>query len=43
VRTENGKTTEIRIKLDSLVNDGDMRQNIPLRRGDVLVVPQSRF
>jgi len=43
VRTENGKTTEIRIKLDSLVNDGDMKQNILLHRGDVLVVPQSRF
>ena len=43
VRTENGKTSEIRVKLDALVNYGDMRQNIPLRRGDVLVVPQSRF
>jgi polysaccharide biosynthesis/export protein len=43
VRTENGKSTEIKVKLDSLVNDGDMKQNLPLRPGDVLVVPESRF
>lgn len=43
VRTENGKQREIRLKLDDLVNKGDMRQNILLRPGDVLVVPESRF
>ena len=43
VRMENGKTVEIRVKLDALVNGGDMRQNLPLRPGDVLVVPESRF
>ncbi len=43
VRTENGKQTEIKLKLDSLVNGGDMKQNIPLKPGDVLVVPESRF
>lgn len=43
VRTENGKQTEIRIKLEKLVNRGDMSQNLPLRPGDVLVVPESRF
>jgi len=43
VRTENGKQTEIKIKLDSLVNSGDMKQNLPLKPGDVLVVPESRF
>src|ERR1700676_3607254 len=32
VRTENGKQTEIKIKLDSLLNDGDMKQNLPLRQ-----------
>jgi protein involved in polysaccharide export with SLBB domain len=25
------------------VNNGDMRQNIPLQPGDVIVVPESRF
>jgi polysaccharide export outer membrane protein len=43
VRTENGKQTEIKVKLDALVNSGDMKQNLALRPGDVLVVPESRF
>jgi polysaccharide biosynthesis/export protein len=43
VRTENGKQTEIKVKLDALVNGGDMTQNLALKPGDVLVVPESRF
>jgi polysaccharide export outer membrane protein len=43
VRTENGQETEIKVKLDDLVNGGDMKQNLPLKPGDVLVVPESRF
>jgi polysaccharide export outer membrane protein len=43
VRTEKGKQTEIKVKLDALVNSGDMKQNLPLKPGDVLVVPESRF
>jgi polysaccharide export outer membrane protein len=43
VRTENGKQTEIKVKLDALLNDGDMKQNLPLKPGDVLVVPETRF
>jgi len=43
VRTENGKQTEIKVKLEALVNNGDMKQNLALRPGDVLVVPESRF
>lgn len=43
IRAGKGKQTEIRLKLDDLVNKGDMRQNIPLQPGDVLVVPESRF
>jgi len=43
VRTENGKQTEIKVKLDALVNGGDMNQNLLLKPGDVLVVPESRF
>ncbi len=43
VRTQDGKTTEIKIRLDDLLNKGDMRQNVKLRPGDVLVVPESRF
>jgi polysaccharide biosynthesis/export protein len=43
VRTENGKQTEIKVKLDALVNSGDMKQNLLLKPGDVLVVPETRF
>jgi polysaccharide biosynthesis/export protein len=43
VRTVNGKQTEIKVKLEALVNSGDMKQNLPLRPGDVLVVPETRF
>lgn len=43
VRTQDGKTKEIKVKLDALVNKGDMKQNVALRPGDVLVVPESIF
>lgn len=43
VRTENGKMREIKVKMASLVNDGDMTQNMRLQPGDVLVIPESRF
>jgi polysaccharide export outer membrane protein len=43
VRTENGKQQEIKVKLSALVNNGDMRQNVTLKPGDVIVVPESRF
>lgn len=43
VRTENGRQTEIKVKLNALVNNGDMTQNLLLKPGDVLVVPETRF
>src|SRR6202051_2294493 len=43
VRTENGKQTEIKVKIDSLLNDGDTKQDLMLRPGDILVVPETRF
>jgi polysaccharide export outer membrane protein len=43
VRMEDGVTKEIRIRLSSLVNNGDTKQNVLLKPGDVLVVPESRF
>ncbi len=42
-RVVNGKQTSIKVKLDDLINGGDTSQNIPLKAGDILFVPQSRF
>jgi polysaccharide biosynthesis/export protein len=43
VRNENGKQKEIRVKASDLVNKGDMKQNVALKPGDVLVIPESMF
>jgi polysaccharide export outer membrane protein len=43
IRTENGKQREIKVKLDNVVNKGDLATNIALQPGDVLVVPESVF
>jgi polysaccharide biosynthesis/export protein len=43
VRSVDGKPTEIKVKLEDLVNKGAMRHNIELKPGDVLVVPESLF
>jgi polysaccharide biosynthesis/export protein len=43
VRQVNGKNVETRVKLGDLLNKGDLRQNIELKPGDVLIVPQSLF
>lgn len=43
VRMVNGQQTTIHVKLADLVNNGDVRENISLKAGDVLVVPQSLF
>jgi polysaccharide biosynthesis/export protein len=43
IRKVDGKEREIKVKLADLVNKGDMKQNVPMVPGDVLVVPESRF
>lgn len=43
VREVDGKTVETRVRLGSLLNDGDLSQNFELKPGDVLIVPQSLF
>ena len=43
VRTENGKQIEIKVRLNELMNGGNMKQNVLLKPGDVLLVPESRF
>jgi polysaccharide biosynthesis/export protein len=43
VRKEDGKQRELKVRLNDLVKEGDMRHNIELKPGDVLVVPESLF
>jgi polysaccharide biosynthesis/export protein len=43
VRKVNGKDTELRVKVEDLVNKGEMKYNLELKPGDVVVVPQSFF
>ena len=37
------RKSRLRVKIANLVNKGDMAQNLELRPGDVLVIPESRF
>jgi polysaccharide export outer membrane protein len=39
----NGKAIERRVKLADLVKKGRLKENIAVRPGDVLIVPESRF
>ena len=34
---------EIKVRLDDLLNDGDINQNVEMLPGDVLIIPQSFF
>ncbi len=43
VRKSGAKTIEIKLKLKDLLDKGDMRRNVTLQAGDVLIVPESRF
>ena len=43
VRVVNGQSQDIKVRIEDLVNDGDVDQNLLLKPGDVLVVPESRF
>lgn len=43
VRREGGRETEIRVRLNDLVNKGDMKQNVVMKPGDVIVIPQTLF
>jgi polysaccharide biosynthesis/export protein len=43
VRRVDGKNTEMRVRLDDLLNDGDISANMQIQPGDVLIIPESRF
>ena len=41
MRQENATTIEVKVRLADLINKGDMSQNVVLKSGDVLIVPES--
>lgn len=43
VRKVNGTQTETTLKLDDLIKDGDVRANVALKPGDIIIIPQSYF
>ncbi len=42
-RDADGKETTIRVRLNDLINDGDISQNIEMQPGDTLIIPQTWF
>jgi len=43
VRRIDGRTVEYRVRLDDLINDGDISQNVAIRPGDILIIPEAFF
>ncbi|MFC0250935.1 XrtA/PEP-CTERM system exopolysaccharide export protein [Massilia consociata] len=43
IRTVDGKQQKLQLRLDDLIKDGDISANMPMRPGDVLVIPESFF
>ena len=43
VRTIDGQRREFNLRLNDLVNRGDMTADVPVLPGDVIVIPESRF
>jgi polysaccharide export outer membrane protein len=43
VRRVNGEPEETRVRLDRLINRGDLTEDLTLQPGDVLIIPESRF
>ena len=43
VRTVNGKTKDIHVRLDDLVNRGRVKENIPMQPGDIVIIPEAVF
>jgi polysaccharide biosynthesis/export protein len=43
IRTTNGKSEKLNVRLNDLIKEGDISANIYMRPGDVLVIPESFF
>ncbi|WP_242490081.1 XrtA/PEP-CTERM system exopolysaccharide export protein [Noviherbaspirillum cavernae] len=43
IRSMDGKQQKLAVRLNDLIKDGDISANVPMRPGDVLVIPESFF
>ena len=43
IRNTDGETREIRVRLDDLINQGDLGQNMAMQPGDVVIIPEAAF
>ena len=43
IRNVDGKQQRFNVRLDDLIKEGDISANVPMRPGDVLVIPESYF
>jgi polysaccharide export outer membrane protein len=43
IRTIDGKQHKLAVRLSDLIREGDISANLPMRPGDVLVIPESFF
>lgn len=43
VRTVDGKRTEIKVRVQDILEKGDLRTNLALAPGDIVIIPESRF
>jgi polysaccharide export outer membrane protein len=43
IRNVGGKQQQFNVRLDDLIKDGDISANVPMRAGDILVIPESFF
>ncbi|ALP54104.1 sugar ABC transporter substrate-binding protein [Candidatus Tenderia electrophaga] len=43
VRRVNGREMQYRLRIDDLIDEGDISANVPMLPGDILIVPESWF
>jgi polysaccharide export outer membrane protein len=43
IRVVDGKQEEFKVKIGRLVNNGDIRANVDMLPGDIVIIPQARF
>ena len=43
IRLKNGEFVEYELNIDDLLNDGDIRENVDILPGDIIVIPETWF